>query len=80
MIPKPVSEIKIIEDKRGEYLNGWKKLFESADPSIKVILYCDDGFNDFTRSILSENEFFHSLESVMYVLFEDNEIVFRSYH
>lgn len=53
-VPKPPRKIKIVEDKRQEYLEKWKKLFEGISPEIKVVLNNDKDDDRLFRNTWNE--------------------------
>jgi len=80
MVPKPVKSTKLNEDKRKEYLEGWKKLFEEIDPSIKAHLYFEENFAGVLKSTeIRYVDFRHSVEPVLIVWFDKKEIVLGSH-
>ncbi len=56
-IPKPVKKLAYKKDLRKEYLNGWKKLFESIHEDIKVALYTQSDFENILRETLGDVNF-----------------------
>lgn len=76
MVPKPVNSKKLIEDKRKEYLEVWKKLFEDIDPSIKVFLWHENDFmEELEKSGLKDIPFHHETQKHILVLFTDSKII-----
>lgn len=57
VIPTPPEQRTIVEDKRNEFLEDWKKLFQSIHPNIKVILHHEKGFENAMYQLLEDRDF-----------------------
>ncbi len=51
-VPKPANRKQLIDDRRKEYLDGWKKLFQDIDPTISACHIYDDNFEQQRRDAL----------------------------